>query len=894
MSPQESIAHYRIVSKLGEGGMGEVYRATDTKLNRDVAIKILPEAFASDPERMARFTREAQVLASLNHPNIAAIYGVEERALIMELVEGDTLPTGLPLDTALNYARQIAEALEYAHEKGIVHRDLKPTNIKVTPEGRVKVLDFGLAKAMSSEPASGNPASSPTLTMRSTEIGTLLGTAAYMAPEQARGQNVDKRADIWAFGVVLYEMLTGRQLFRGETISDTLAGVLKTDPDWSVLPADTPAAIRRLLRRCLERDRKRRLPDIADARIEIDEALAPPAEPAPTIEMVSARGVGWPAFALVSILALAGFAVAVMHFREAPPLPPVARFQVPPPAGGSFSLPWIALSPDGRWLAFMASSKGGRPLIWLRALDSIEARALPGTENALFPFWSPDSHFLAFESDGKLKKVEVWSSMASALPQSLCDTSTFLGGDWNGDGVIYFGSPSHGIVRVPQAGGDAVAVTKTDSAQGELGHGYPQILPDGRHFLYLAVSRAGHTGAIYLSSLDGKEKKRLLATSYSFRYAPPAESGRSGHLLFVRDGMLMAQPLDPTNFDLSGDAAPVANAVATPRSNALFTISASGLAYHSAWNGGGALQMVWFDRNGKPQGILGTHASYGDVEFSPDGARAAITITDETTSRDVWLADMAHNVLTRFTFGGKQISNPVWSPDGGHMAYSARVSDGPSELYLTDSANSQKEERLQRSEVDERPCSWSPDGRSLMFARGRGLGSAVATTLWILSNPLGDPANRKASPYLETPFRTSECQFSPDSHWVAYTSNESGNRHEVYVQSFPVGAGEVRVSSEGGVQPRWRRDGKELFYVAADGKLMAVDVKTAPKFKHGTARSLFDTQVYSGPAGGSSAFHYDVSPDGQRFLVNTTLQGESPAASEAITVVLNWQSGLKK
>jgi serine/threonine-protein kinase len=420
MSPQV-IAHYRITGKLGEGGMGEVYRATDTKLGRDVAIKVIPEVFALDPDRMARFEREAQVLASLNHPNIAAIYGVEHRALIMELVEGPTLAERirkgpLAMEEVLPIARQVAEALEYAHERGIVHRDLKPANIKFTSEGRVKVLDFGLAKALSNDAAASDPASSPTLTMRATLAGVIMGTAAYMSPEQARGTAVDKRADIWAFGAVLYEMLTGRQVFGGETVSDTLAAVLKTDPDWSALPAGTPSSIRRLLIRCLERDRKRRLADIADARLEIDEALSgTPEFPAPAALADKRAAFRWWVTA-VSLVAIAGLAIGALHFRESPPQSLPIRFEIPAPEKSSFGDFGLALSPDGRRLAFIAGGPDGQPMVWVRSLDSVAAQALPGTGGAGYlPFWSPDSRFIGFLVQGKLKKIEVGRHSGRAL-----------------------------------------------------------------------------------------------------------------------------------------------------------------------------------------------------------------------------------------------------------------------------------------------------------------------------------------------------------------------------------------------------------------------------------------------------------------------------------------------
>jgi Tol biopolymer transport system component len=896
MSPQSSIAHYRITSKLGEGGMGEVWRATDTKLGRDVAIKVIPQAFAQDPDRMARFTREAQVLASLNHPYIAAIYGVEERALIMELVEGPTLAERIaqgpiPPEEALPIARQISEALEYAHEKGIVHRDLKPANIKVTPEGRVKVLDFGLAKALANDAISDDPATSPTLTMRATLAGVIMGTAAYMAPEQARGGAADRRSDIWAFGAVFYEMLTGRQAFSGDTISDVLAAVLRADLDWAALPRETPTPIRRLLRRCLERDRRRRLADISDARLDIDEALAGSQEPeaAAAVPVVRQHARWWIAAAAALAVALA--AVSAIHFRETSTQSAAVRFQVPPPAGGAFAFPFMALSPDGRKLAFGATGKGGgQSLLWVRALDSLEARALPGTENGIFPFWSPDGRFLAFSASGKLKKIEA----SGGPPQTVCNVSTNIAaaGYWNRDGVIFFNDGSDGIFRVPQSGGDPVRVTKPDTAHGEVGHFYPHILPDGRHYLYLIGFAARENNAIYLGSLDGKEKKRLVGTSKSFSYAPPAENGKSGHLLFMREDTLIAQPLDSRTFELAGEGFPVAERVGLGRSYAFFTVSPSGALAYRTGGAAGNRQLTWFDRAGKPLATLGAPADYDDVALSRDGTRAAVMQIDPRTSNpDIWLIDAARETPTRLTFDDAVDWYPVWSPDGSRVAFSSNR-DGQFTLYVKDASGAAKEERLQKAESDERPCDWSPDGRFLMFVRG----SRGSTQLWLLSDPTGDPAKRQAAPYLETSFNTTQCQFSPGPtaapRWVAYSSDESKHGSEIYVQSFPPGAGKFQVSSGGGTQPRWRRDGKELFYIAPDGKLMAVDVKTAPRFEAGIPHALFDSRIWIPTS--AIAFRYDVTPDGQRFLVNTARQGEAAAAPDAITVVLNWTAGLKR
>jgi hypothetical protein len=513
-----------MIAKIGEGGMGEVYRALDTKLGREVAIKMIPETFAQDADRMMRFARESRVLASLNHPHIAAIYGVEERALVMELVEGPTLAERIeqgpiPLEEALPIARQIADALEYAHEKGIVHRDLKPANIKLTADGQAKVLDFGLAKALANDPVAGDLADSPTLTMRATVAGVIMGTAAYMSPEQARGKTVDKRADIWAFGVVLYEMLTSLRLFEGETVSDTLAHVLTKEPDWDRAPAKT----RRLLRKWLEKDPKRRLRDIGDAWELLEEAAE--------TQATGLRHLWLPWAAAVAILAGAG--LAMVYFRETPPQPDPMRFQIPAPDKTTFD-GGIALSPDGRRMAFVADGADGRRMVWVRPLDSLAAQALPGTEGASYGlFWSPDSRFLGFHVQGKLKKIEA----TGGPPQTLCEIPglIIIGGSWNRDGAIIFGTPASGLFRVPQAGGVATQFTKPDASLGETGHVRPWFLPDGRHFLYFTVSEKVDDEAVYLATLDSKERKRLVAAKQAAAYAPPAAgSEKRSSAVFAR------------------------------------------------------------------------------------------------------------------------------------------------------------------------------------------------------------------------------------------------------------------------------------------------------------------------------------------------------------------------
>ena len=884
LSAGTHLGPYKILSPLGAGGMGEVYRARDPRMGRDVAIKICAERFGD------RFEREVHAVAALNHPNICHIYDVGPNYLVMELVEGPTLAArfrggALPLEEALTIARQIADALEAAHEKGIIHCDLKPGNIKITSDGAVKVLDFGLAKV--AQASACDPEASPTLTMQGTVAGQILGTAAYMSPEQTRGRTVDKRADIWAFGVVLYEMLCGRRLFGGQTLSDTLAGVLETPPDWSLLPAETPESIRRLLRRCLQRDRKQRLPDIAMARLEIDEA--PAGRPELPVSPIPAH----PHFrwwnAGIALLALAGLAVAIVHFRETRLQPVPVRFQIPAPSSASFGY-GIALSPEGRKLAFIGREGAeGHTMMWVRPLDSLSARPLAGTEGAFFfPFWSPDGSSIGFWAEGKLKRVEA----SGGSPRTLCDVpaTAFGGATWSRDGIIVIGSNSDGLFRVPQAGGVPTRLTTVDSSHGELGHTLPWFLPDGRHFLFIVRSAKPADNGIHLGTVDGIQRKQLIASAQTCAFAAPPSGSENGHLLFLRGGTLMAQALDTRRFELIGEPFPVAEQVG-PRgglavSTGLYSVSASGvLAYRSA--AATSSQLVWFDRAGKPLESLPFFA-INNLELSPDGKRVALEATDDTGSRDIWILDLVRGVPSRLTFDPAQALRPAWSPDGRRLVFaSGRGGNSLYDMYEKNSSGSADEQLLAKSGM---PDDWSADGRYIVYELRD---PKTRADLWVL--PVAEAsADRKPMPYLRTASDERQGPFSPDGRWLAYISNESvPNQYQVYVQSFPAGAGKFQVSTgAGGLQPRWRRDGKELFYIATDGKLMAVKVKTAPEFEAGAPQPLFDPRIVAGahPAWA----RYDVTADGKRFLVNSTLATKEGTTSEPITVVLNWQAAIKR
>ena len=863
------LGQYEILAPIGAGGMGEVYRARDTKLKRDVALKVLPEAFASDPERLTRFQREAEVLASLNHPNIAAIYGVEEGALVMELVEG-TSPTGpMPFDEAWKTALQIADALEYAHERGVIHRDLKPANVKVTPEGLVKLLDFGLAKAFgeTQDAAGSDPITSPTLTLGATVAGTIMGTAAYMAPEQAKGKRVDKRADIWSWGVVLYELLTGERLFQGDEAADTLAQVITKQPDLERVPAKT----RLLLSECLQKDPKLRLRDIGDAKRLVSEDILVP---------TGTRINLW-AWIVAAVAILIAAVVGLVHLREKPHVSEVVRFQIPPPGKGDFGYNSIALSPDGKRLTFAAQVPGGATQLWVRSLNSLDAKPLAGTDNPLGPpFWSPDSRYIAFATAGKLKKVE-----ASGGPvQTICDRGgdVLLGGAWSRGGVIVFGT-SQGLVRVPEGGGTLSPLTTIDRSR-EPRHYAPIFLPDGRHFLYLRASNM-LGGGVYLGSLDSKPDQqssaRLATSDSSLAYVPMPDSNL-GRLLFVREGSLMVQPFDAGKLALAGDGIPIVEGL--PRAIPFpFSVSTNGVLAYRTGSVTALHKLTWFDRDGKALETAGEPGEFNTVSLAPDGSRVAVSRVEGGNS-DIWLYEFAGGRTTRLTYDPGVDWLAVWSPDGSHIIFSSSR-DGGLSLYRKPSSGAENEQLLLKSNLGKFAQDWSPDGQFLLYSQGGG----SEAELWFL--PLKGDA--KPQPYLRTGFYDSQGRFSPDGHFIAYASNASG-KNEVYVQPFPDSStGKWLVSKGGGVQPRWRRDGKELFYISADSKMMAADVTTSPAFKVGVPKVLFSAPIWGGGSV-QNVTRYDVTADGKKFLINTVASEDGASAVTPITVVLNWEELLKR
>ena len=854
----ETIAHYRITAKLGEGGMGEVYRARDTKLDRDVAIKILPAAFASDADRMARFRREAQILASLNHPNIAHIYGVEERALVMELVEGETLKGPLPLETALNYAKQIADALEAAHEKGITHRDLKPANIMITPAGVVKVLDFGLA-AVAQDPASGgtDPSNSPTLTMRATQVGMIMGTAAYMSPEQAAGKPVDKRADIWAFGVVLFELLTGRQLFgEGETISHTLADVLRAPIDFDNLPRETPKAIRDLLRRCLDRDVKNRLRDVGEARVAIASASKEQPDAVETAPVPTVRVLPWAVGAVT--MTMIALALGFGYYRATRPIEhPLMRMSVDLGQDAVAGIrATVAISPDGTRIVYPVRGTAGEQQLATRLLDQMTATPLPGTTNAADPFFSPDGQWIGFFADGKLKKISVLGGAAVTL----CDAQGLRGGSWNDDGnIIAALGAASGLSRVSADGGVPQPLTKL--AEGEATHRWPQVLPDGSAVLFTASQNT--TGRfddanIKLLSLKTGEIKTLVKGGNLGRYLPTG--ARSGYLIYIHEGTLLAASFDLAKLELRGPAVPVLEDMYGDAfgGSGQLTFSRTGtFVYRSGKPSAQGYPVLWLDSTGKAEPLIAVPGVYAAPHFSPDGQRLLL-VAQSAKGRDVYVYDLLRGAMSRLTFTGGS-SNPVWTPDGKHVVY---WSGGSFWWIRADGAG--EPQHLLESKNPLFANSFSPDGHRLAYYERT---PETNANIWTLPLDLSDPEHPspgKPELFLRTPYNEGVATFSPDGRWLSYASDESG-RLEVYVRPFPGPGGKWQISTAGATYSFWSRDGRELFYRTADNRIMLVDYAVkGDSFTAGKPRVWSVTQVRPTPEGSPAL---DLAPDGKRFAI---------------------------
>jgi Tol biopolymer transport system component/tRNA A-37 threonylcarbamoyl transferase component Bud32 len=879
------VGPYEIVAPLGAGAMGEVYRARDTKLHRDVALKVLPARFALDPDRAARFTREAHLLATLNHPNIAAIYGVEEsngtQALVLELVDGPTFADRIargpvPIGEALQMAAQVAEALGAAHEQGIIHRDLKPANIKVREDGLVKVLDFGLAKALESTSGAAEDAmTSPGSSVRATEAGVILGTAAYMSPEQARGTRVDKRTDIWAFGCVLYELLTGRPVFAGETLSDLLAAVLTTDPDWTTLPEETPAPIRKLLRRCLEKDRKRRLDSAADARLEIDDVLAAPPEEANVVTHSRPAWQKWSiaAAVLIVLIVLIISAVAGVTSRRQSAAYPM-HFAIP--VIGEVSQ--LALSSDGRLLAFVTPDETtGKNILCVQAIGQPQATPLAGTEGASYPFWSPDAAYVGFFANGHLMKVR----SSGGPPQAIVPvTRSARGASWGSRNIIVYSRIAGGpLWRVNADGSGASVLTDKLLTPDERSHRWPMFLPDGDRFLFWAgdFSKGGAKSGIYLSSLSKRQKAFLAEARSNVGFA------QNGYLFYVDEkGRLAMQAFDPDAGHIIGDARLIADAVGVQPSLywGEFAVSASGTVVVNPTSPVSRSVLTWYDRTGKELGIVGSPALTYNPSLSPGGQQLAADISDPATANvDVWTFDLKAGTSGRFTFGAIEETTPVWAPDGSRIAYG--TTDLGAEVKLTTGL---EQERL----IAERPVatltrggnlvlpnSWSRNGEYVLTTNS-GTGQEPS---YLALFKIGDqkPVRRLAGKGNQT-----NGQISPDGKWLVYASDESGG-WDIYATTFPGAAGKWQVSVGGGTEPRWRDDGKEMFYLNAKGMLTAVAISAGSTFSSGPPQPLFRVSPRP-PISNTDLFSYDVSKDGSRFIVNRYVK---PSSVPPLNILLN-------
>jgi serine/threonine protein kinase/Tol biopolymer transport system component len=895
MQPGTRVGPYEVIAPIGSGGMGEVYRARDTKLDRDVALKILPPVFAGDPDRLARFRREAHLLASVNHAHIAQVHGFEDGAgtyaLVMELVEGQTLAERmaaglLPIAEARTIGRQIAEALEAAHEKGIIHRDLKPANIKVADDGTVKVLDFGLAKVLeSSPPHAADALNSPTLTARATQLGVILGTAAYMAPEQARGRTVDKRADIWAFGVVLYEMLSGRRAFDGEEISDVMASVLRQEIDWTALPPDTPPALRGLLRRCLERDPKQRLRDIGEARIvlestdekprRVEDYSAPVGRVAPAPPTRSAR-LPWAIAIVASVVAATSLALGV--FRS-PAFPSTDRLllEIGAPRDLEFIVEAnagsIVISPDGTTVAFIAQTPSGRRL-YVRSLATGETRALPGTGDVHYPFWSPDSRSIGFFGSGKLFTIVV----AGGQPEAIVAIEQGRGGTWTDEGVLLFTPQGGGVIhRVPARGGTAERITSLDESRGENAHYWPVALPGGRKFLFFIRSTRPENNGIYLGSLDGAKPVRLMTSLSSGQYLPP-RAGLPGFLLWARDNHLLAQSLDIERGELAGDVSTIAADVRVEESQrGLFASVSNDARIVWASARGGDLSFAWYDRSGRRLGALPIESGrIMQPQISPDGRRLAFTRVADGTA-DIWLHEFSSGQTTQLTTDPDYDENASWSPDARQLVYQGRIKSEDSVLIAT--VDGSKAPALFAAGAHLSTPRFTSDGRTLLMQSAHASQTKLAIGSMDRPGVVTELTPESAQEQNGVP--------SPDGRWVAFVTDRTGRPDVVVARLIHEGATfrlgrQVPVSPSGGNEPFWRRDGKEIVYIAPDRMLMAVSVTTADEtVVLGKPTPLFRVLADAGGSG------WTATGDLEKFVVI-----EAPhAAGQRFELLTNWAPG---
>jgi serine/threonine protein kinase/Tol biopolymer transport system component len=870
---------YRVMEEIGRGGMGRVYRAVDGALGREVAIKVLPQEFASDPERVKRFEREARLIAAVSHPKVATIHGLlrdgETRFLVLELVAGETLQDRLdrgpiPVEEALRLAVQIAEALEAAHGLGVVHRDLKPSNVKVTEEGAVKVLDFGLAKAFRDPPSgeTGGEASLPAESATTRE-GAVLGTPPYMSPEQVGGARVDHRTDIWSFGVVLWEMLAGERPFVGETTARVFGAVLRDEPAWARLPPATPEAVRALLRRCLTRERRNRLQAIGEARICLETWLSNPAPPAGTTGPT--RKLGRRAVAALLLCFLAGGVSGWVSARHRPaPREGVLRLSLSLPSSPRH-LAHAAISADGRLLV-LADDGDGTEGLWLQSLDGESLKQLAGTTGARFPFWSPDSRSIAFFADPKLKRL----NLSDGHVLEICDAPLGRGGTWSPDGVIVFTpASSGGLMRVDAGGGTPEPLTRTDLSRRETNHRFPEFLPDGRTFLYYNLQGTATTNEVFASSLDRPDLRTKVVDATSRAVYVPSAGGGPGYLLWTRDTTLLAARFDARRLAIQGEPVALAEDVGsrTPslEGSPAFSVSRTGLIVHSRPPHADA-ELTWLSRDGGRLPVDGAPSeipsdlSVASVRLSPDG-NSALLCHRTSLNMDIWRLELNRGVAARLTSGPDWDCEPAWSPDSRSIAF---ISDGPMNVFRMDADGASPPERMTRSVNNQDLDDWSRDGKYLLYTERT---STTGDDLFIL--PL--EGARSPMPFLQGPFNEDAARFSPDGHWIAYTSDETG-RAEVYVQPFAGPGAKVKVSDVGGSAPRWRGDGAELYYLSK-GQIMGVTLRERGRtLEAAPARKIVDL-----PPGASKAF--EVTDDGQRFL---TLVSTGPASAEPLTVIAHW------
>jgi serine/threonine protein kinase len=880
LSPGTHLGPYEITAALGAGGMGEVYRARDTRLERTVAIKILPAQLSSDPVRKQRFEREAKTISTLNHPHICVLHDVGSQDgidyLVMECVEGETLAKRLekgplPLEQVLKYGMQIADALDKAHRSGVVHRDLKPGNIMLTSTG-AKLLDFGLARPTM-------PSASPvTLTATAprqaplTQEGTIVGTFQYMSPEQVEGKDLDARSDIFSLGAVLYEMLTGKRAFEGKSQLSVASSILEKEPTpiSSAKPL-TPANLDHAIRRCLAKDLEDRWQTARDLAVELKwigesgsqlaiSAMRPEAKKSPA----------WLPWALCGVL-VAGLTAGAAWWRSSRPVENTMYFSAP----FSFPVRDMAIAPNGHTVAVVGDREsGGKSALWFYEIGSREAKSVANTDGASFPFWSPDGRSLGFFAEGKLKRLDI----AGGGVQTLCDAPSGRGGSWNSDGVILFtpsGQIGDVVNRIPASGGTPQRISTLDKSHGETSTRWPVFLPDGKHYLFMAfdVSALGNPYAIYVGSLDSNERKFLTKATANTAYAAP------GYFLFYRDKTLFAQHIDLSKFELTGEASPIlTNIQYEPRiGHATFSVTNDRVLLAQNGTGVSLSRLEWFDRSGKEVGPVGQPDVYGNVELAPNGKSVAVDKTDTgNQNADVWIYDLQGQSAKRMTFDPAIDSMPVWSPDGTRVVFSSSRKK-TFDLYLKTADGAQEESAIEATPAEDKyPSAWSRDGKYILYTRG--------TNLWLLTFH-----GFKSQLFLKAPSAMKNGQFSPDGKWVAYASNESG-KWEIYITSFPDAHGKWQVSNGGGDQPRWRGDGKEIFYLGADGKIWAVTVKEGANFNPGAPVALFQANQRT-LVGTSELLAYDVTQDGHRFLINTRVKN---GEIQPMSVVLNWDAESKK